>query len=274
MKGKKIIGAFLILTSLGFIGCDVKINVNDKHRDRGELKDINKDFKIDNVKKLKISISTANINVNLGDNDTLNINGKLYGGEENLVVRENGSDLSIEDKEFNDLSNKDINLDMSIFKNENNDDFENNKVNITIPKKYKENLNLTFGVGDIKLKDIDVKNLELQTGAGNIGINNIVFSSLDYNAGAGNLDMDLDKKCGDMNIKGGVGNIKIKLAEVGGNLDLQGGVGNTNISIPKNSPVRINASNGLGQVNVKAETSGEGKYVFDLTSGVGNISVK
>lgn len=274
MNGKKIIGIFLILTSLGFVGCGVRIGIDDNNNNRGELKDVDKDFKIDNVKNLNIAISAANVNVNLGDNDDLNINGKLCGGEENLVVRENGSDLSVEDKEFSDLSNQDINIDTSIFKNKDNNNFQNNKVNITIPKKYKENLNLTFGFGDIKIKDIEVKNLELRTGAGNIGINNIVFSSLDYKAGAGNLDMQLDKKCGSMDIKGGVGNIKIKLAEVGGNLDFKGGLGNTAISMPKNSPVRINTSNGLGQVNIKAETSGEGKYVFDLKSGVGNISVK
>ena len=76
-----------------------------------------------------------------------------------------------------------------------------------------------------------------------------------------------------MNINGGLGNLTINFAEVGGNLNYDGGMGETVISIPNNSPVKINTSTGVGSIDINAKTSGEDIYTFDLNIGVGSLTV-
>ena len=86
-------------------------------------------------------------------------------------------------------------------------------------------------------------------------------------------NIDLDEECGNIDIEGGVGKFDLKLSKVGGNLTYKGGVGEANITIPENAPVDIKSGTGLGDFKQTAKTSGEGKYIFDVKTGIGSITI-
>ncbi len=147
------------------------------------------------------------------------------------------------------------------------------EVTINIPKDFSKDLKLNGGAGNVSIKGIDIKKLNIEGGAGNLTLKDIVFQDLKLEQGVGNTTIDLSSKCGDMDIEGGVGNLSIDFAEVGGDLTYDGGVGKTVISIPNNSPVKIDTSTGVGSIDINAKTSGEDIYTFDLNVGVGNLTV-
>ena len=101
----------------------------------------------------------------------------------------------------------------------------------------------------------------------------IQFNKLYLESGVGDVELETKERTGDIDIKGGVGSVDVSLGDVNGNLTFQGGVGDTNISIPSNSPVSIKTDSGLGNANISAKTSGENKYIFDISIGIGEINI-
>ncbi|SHJ29272.1 Putative adhesin [Clostridium cavendishii DSM 21758] len=276
MRIKKVLSVLLVLSAVTLTGCDVHFDIGQNSKiskiSSKDIKEIDKSFKLNNVNDLRIAIGRSDVNIVLTDGDEIRVKGKIYDGNDNVISKQSGSTMTIEEKDLDygswdsewNFSDKDF----SFFRD------NNSEIDIEIPKAYKENIGFKFGAGDVKINDLEVKKIDFKADAGNVNIDNIIFNDLDIKCGAGNLDINLKKKNGNIDIKGGVGNTKITLKEVGGNLKIAGGVGNSTIDIPDNSPVDIKAAGGLGNTNISAKTSGENKYTFDIKAGVGNISVK
>lgn len=276
MRIKRVLSVLLVLSAVTFAGCDVHFDIGkgsgNKKFENKNIKEVDKSFKLSGVNDLKIAIGVSDVNVILTDGDEVKIKGKICDGNDNVISEQNGNTMTISEKNFNNNSwDSDWNITDNNFKFLGNNE---SKIDISIPKAYKDNIDFKFGAGNVKINDLQVKNISIKCGAGNLNVDNIVFNDFSCKCGAGNFDMSLNKKCGNIDIKGGVGNTKIDLSEVGGNFKLAGGVGNVTVKIPENSPVDIQATGGLGNTNISAKTSSEKKYIFNVTSGVGNVTVK
>ncbi|MBU3103131.1 DUF4097 family beta strand repeat-containing protein [Clostridium gasigenes] len=262
MKIKLTIMAVIIgVLALALTSCNIKFGVESRNENNNE-EVVNQSISIENIENIDISIGAANIYINEIDGNELTID---FIGESNLqkntTVKKSGDKIELKEEKYR-----------SEWKWRKSA-LEDRKVTIGIPSSYTKNLSLEYGVGNVIVTDINVSELNVEGGAGNLDIKNILFSSLDLEQGVGNTDIDLKEKCGDIKIQGGVGELTLRMSEVGGDLAYEGGVGETDIYIPDKSPVRIKTSSGLGDANINASTSGENTYEFDLSIGIGSLSV-
>jgi DUF4097 and DUF4098 domain-containing protein YvlB len=252
------------LNNLNNIG-NIYDGFNDNNNDNLTTyeEDISETIPMEGIKDIDISVHASNLTINSVDSSDFTI---ICKGSSSFVnkttIEKNGDILNI--KEHSVGSNINFNLINGT---------TSRQVTINIPKSFNKDINLNCGVGNVSINGINTDKLNIDGGAGNLTLKDIVFQNLDLTQGLGNTDIDLSKKCGDMNIKGGLGNLSIKFAEVGGDLNYDGGMGETVISIPNKSPVKINTSTGLGSIDINAKTSGEDIYTFDLNIGVGRLTV-
>lgn len=259
---KKIITiALLVLAMVTLSGCGLKFGMEDrKNNGKGET-NINKTISIEGINNIDISVGALEATISSYNGDEVKIVGSLGEYVDDLEVNTSGNTISIKDKIF-----------YSSFIGVNFGD-NTHSLDIMIPEKYMGDLKYAYGASSTKITDIKVDKLKIEGGAGELIADNIVFNNLDLNAGVGSTKLYLKEKCGDINAKGGVGEVYIDMREVGGNLIYDGGVGSAEIRIPVDSPVRINTKSGLGQSNIRARTSNEGTYTFDLNVGIGEIKV-
>ncbi|WP_346928130.1 DUF4097 family beta strand repeat-containing protein [Clostridium sp.] len=257
---------------LGNLGTDfldnldnVSNNFSDFNNDNLATYDenISKTIPMKNIEDMVISIHASNVTINSVDSSDFTITCKGSSSFVNkttidvigntLNIKEHGVDSDINLGFFNKSTSREI--------------------TINIPKDFNKDLKLNGGAGNMSINGISINKLNIEGGAGNLTLKDIVFQDLKLEQGVGNTTIDLSSKCGDIDIDGGVGNLSIAFAEVGGNLTYDGGVGKTVISIPNNSPVKLNTSTGVGSIDINAKTSGEDIYSFDLNVGVGNLTV-
>lgn len=225
--------------------------------------DLHKSIPAEGIKKLDISILASEVTIkSISGNDiTLDCTGSSN------IVKETTYDKS-RDTLF--IEEKGVN-------SSNFNGFGNNagrKVIIGIPESFNGDAIISCGAGNIVINDATFKSLVLKGGAGELTLSNIFFDTLSLEQGMGETGITLNEKCGDMNISGGIGEFYLKLAEVGGNLTYSGGIGEATIDIPDNSPVKILTKSGIGETNIFATTSGENTYTFDLSVGIGSLTVK
>jgi DUF4097 and DUF4098 domain-containing protein YvlB len=225
--------------------------------------DISKTIPMKNIEDIDIEVHASNVTINSVDGSDFTITCR---GSSSFVDKTTidviGNTLNIKEHGVNSPIN------LNFFNKS-----KSREVTINIPKDFNKDLKLNGGAGNVSIKGIDIKKLNIEGGAGNLTLKDIVFQDLKLKQGVGNTTIDLSSKCGDMDIEGGVGNLSIDFAEVGGDLTYDGGVGKTVISIPNNSPVKIDTSTGVGSIDINAKTSGEDIYTFDLNVGVGNLTV-
>lgn len=229
--------ALSLILVLSLSACSVRFEVRNKNNSKSnktyEVKDINKNVKLENENKIDISIGFGKINIVGYDGNEVIVTGKTNLNVDEINININKEGNSIEISDGNDLSNIDL------FKSNNIDV----KLMIKIPNNYSGDINLSYGAAEVELSNIDCNNLNIDGGAGELTINDIFFNKLDFNAG------------------------------VGGNLIYEGGVGSAKIKIPENSPVYFNTDSGIGETNINAITSSERTYEFNLSLGIGEIKV-
>lgn len=260
---KKIIIMTILIGTLATVltSCSIRFGIESRNN-TGNVENLSKSISIDNIENIDISIGAANITINEieGNEVTVDFIGKSNLSEKSIVESQNNT-IVIKEEQYKS----------GWFNGKNT--FADRKVTIGIPSNYINNLSLEYGAGNVNIDEININELDIECGAGNLNVSNIIFSSLDLEQGVGNTDINLSKKCGDIKIQGGVGNLSLRIAEVGGNLSCEGGVGDTKIYVPDQSPIKIKTSSGIGKSNINVNTSGENIYDFDLSIGVGNLSV-
>lgn len=243
--------ALLVLVAVGFSGCGIRVGIRKPSDNNKEVastsegsvsEDVNEALEITDSTRVKINISVAKLTIKSTDGDKLTVvsrGNEKYG---KIKVSSSGNKITIADEDRNvwpGISGPHGNV--------------NRTVVIEIPKTFKGDMDITSGVGATTIEDISFKKVTIDGGVGSIDINNITFE--------------------DLKLKQGVGAVHMTLNKIEGDLQYEGGVGAADITIPDNSPVNIKTQSGLGKCNVSAKTSSEGKYEFDLTSGIGEISV-
>jgi len=237
-----LVGAVIMAVSL--TACNVDIGFRNPNSSKNSNLDINETIDSDGIKSVEISVNIGDVKISPidGQNFTVVSEGRNDGSRP-IEIDKSGSTLSIKE----DSSIKNVNGFNNLHSN-------NRKINIGIPKDFIGDFKYTCGVGDSEIRDLNFKKAIFQGGVGNINIKEITFE--------------------DMRVSQGVGDVNLKIKEVKGDLTYEGGVGDGDITIPENSPVRFKTSSGLGDCRIMAKTSGEDKYLFRVTSGVGDITIE
>lgn len=222
--------------------------------------EINQIIDINDIGKIKIDIDIAEVEIYSTKYSQIHINGTLGSGSSGITVAGRGSDLNIREK-------------VSYIGMATLGFLERSHITIGIPEEFFGNLELNCGAGKTTVKDICVSFLQVGGGAGKVTIDNVKFNDLKIKVGVGETSVNLNNQCGNIKIDGGVGNVQVDLKEVGGDLKFKGGIGNTSIRIPEGAPVRFITSTGIGRCRIKAITSNENKYEFNLDAGIGEIKI-
>lgn len=289
MKKKTLLAiSALVLSATILAGCNIRFGINSRESKHNNLTDfienvttdglninnnsnntstasyseeIHKSISSEGIDNLDISILASEVTIKtIGGNDiTLDCTGTSNIIKETKFDKRRGT-IYIEEKGVNYFNMNGFN--------------PTRKVIIGIPESFKGNAIISCGAGTVSINDSSFKSLDLKGGIGELTISNIYFDNLTLKQGMGETNISLNNKCGDMDISGGMGEFYLSLSEVGGNLTYSGGMGEATIDLPDNAPVKIITDTGLGDTNISATTSGENTYIFDLSVGIGSLTVK
>lgn len=266
---KKYIGitVAIALTTL-LAGCGVKFGIESRNNwwnDRVTTDDssnnsesVNISEDITNINKLDIKIDVSNVKINYYDGLDIEISGKLSKYSRGVRTEKKSDTLIIIEESKN---NKNFTKDNS------------SNLVIDVPRNFNGDFEFNFGVGECKINDLELKDVKISNGVGELTLNEISFDKLDLSSGVGETTLETSKKTGNINIKGGIGETNISLGDINGDLKFEGGIGSATIKVPENAPINISSTAGLGEARIKAKTSNEGKYNFDISVGVGEVEV-
>ncbi len=264
---KLLILAIVGMVLISFAGCNTNSTTqttmsNQESEVLNENKLVDEKINLDNATDIDVEICAGKVSIKSYDGEEIKVTGELSEKSKSLDINKNGDEIKIiENRDKSKAFNMDVEENIS-------------KLDILVPSKFEGNLIFEQGAGTADIEEIKVKNLQISCGSVKSKCNNIKFDKLNLDLGAGVFALNLNEKCGDIEVNGGVGKLNIKMSEVGGNLKYEGGVGDIDITIPKNSPVKFLTEKGVAHCSINAKTSGEETYVFDLAVGVGSINVR
>lgn len=290
MKKKTLLAiSALVLSTTILAGCNIRFGINSRESKPNNLtefiesvttdglninnnsnnastasysEELHKSTSSEGIDNLDISILASEVTIKtIGGNDiTLDCTGTSNIVKETKFDKSRGT-IYIEEKGVNSFNMNGFNS-------------PTRKVIIGIPESFKGNAIISCGAGTVAINDSSFESLNLKGGMGELTISNVYFDKLTLKQGMGETSISLNKKCGDMDISGGMGEFYLSLSEVGGNLTYSGGMGEATIDLPDNAPVKIITDTGLGDTDISATTSGENTYIFDLSVGIGSLTVK
>ncbi|VYU22221.1 DUF4097 family beta strand repeat protein [Clostridium tertium] len=206
-----------------------------------------------------MKIDVSDVKVIYHDGSNVEITGELSSYSKGVDVNKSGSTFQIVEE-----AKKTGNLGVNDY----------SELLIKIPRSFNGDFKLDFGVGSFNVRDLVLNNVEINSGVGEVSLDEISFNKLDLESGVGSVSLVTKEKSGDIYIEGGVGEVNVELGDINGNLKFDGGIGSADIKVPVDAPIRINTKSGLGEANVSAKTSNEGKYTFDLNVGLGEVTVR
>lgn len=261
MKKKIISILSIILVGIFITGCTIEVGSSRKSSKKNGniVSDVNESISIEGVSNINIDIAVSQIDIYIVDGNEVKVErtckGDVYG---NLTVEKNNDTIDITEEEVKvDLSKMNI----------------NNYLKIGVPKDFNGDFNLKNGVGDCTIGDLNVNDVNIASGVGEMEINNFKCNNFYLEQGVGDSDINLVNSS-EVEITGGIGEMDLYMEAVGGNLTYEGGVGDAKIYIPTNSPVRFETTAGIGKCKISAKASGENTYIYDLTTGIGNLEIR
>ncbi|KNF07217.1 hypothetical protein CLPU_21c00350 [Gottschalkia purinilytica] len=201
------IGSILASGVLYFLGGNeiLKVRNNDKSINKTVIKE---EF-IDNIQTIKIKSSVSDIYLEYTDTDKLKLEliNPLKRSKEPLIIKNDGKKLNIDvNKIYIGMGNNNINVYSTL--------------NVYIPKKYKENIDIRSDVGKLN-GEYSGKNLDLRVDVGNIDleINEIKYGKISTDVGNINVkikeenDITFDLETDVGKIENMLKNIKINSKE-------------------------------------------------------------
>lgn len=251
-----------MLTSCGIsFGVDSRRSSNWSSDSSSSLtsEEVNLSEDISDINKITMKIDVSDLNVIYHDGSNVEITGELSSYSKGVDINKSGSTFEIVEE-----TTQSMNLGPNNY----------SELLIKIPRSFNGDLKLDFGVGSFNVSDLVLNNVEVKAGVGDVSLDGISFNSLDLESGVGSVSLVTKEKTGDIYISGGVGEVNVELGDINGNLKFDGGVGSADIKVPVDAPININSKSGLGDSNIKAKTSNEGKYTFDLEVGLGSVTVR
>lgn len=283
-----VVSALVLSTSI-LAGCSVRFGITSRENKHNNISDFinnltNNDFNMDTSNNSSYnSLYTEDLHKNISSEGVNKLDISILASEVTIKAIK-GTDITLDCTGSSNIVKEttfDKNSDTIYIQEEGETSFNLNgfntdsrKVIIGIPESFQGDAIISCGAGELIITDATFKSLVVYGGAGELTISDIIFDDLAIEQGMGETSITLNEKCGNMNISGGMGEFSLTLTEVGGNLTYSGGMGEAIIDIPHNAPVKLITDTGMGETNITATTSGENTYTFDISVGMGSLTVK
>lgn len=197
------------------------------------------------VRKLKLKLDAAVVNLCLGDEDTIYMEAANTG--KNFAWKQEGSTLLIRDNR----ARAEV-------------DPEALELNLYLPKKTFDEMEFEVGAGEFYAEKLDAASLDVELGAGAFSIDEaIVNNKAEFNVGIGELLVDYYQG-GNLDLDCGVGNLEIQVAGNYNdyNYEVECGIGSIELG--------DNAYSGLGQ---EQNINNQAAKQMEIDCGTGSIVV-
>lgn len=237
----------LILMALGLvlfiIGC-IWVKNTDMIKYQN-LTDINESYNAADIDRIELDMSVGDVRILQSEDDEIHINGKIP--EAMKITTENNTFKLYYDKQkqsgFHIVY---VDSDFITFLGS-----DNIKFSVSLPEKIYEQLNVSFGVGNLEVKDISCKNAELDFGIGDINGENIcVKDRVNVKMGIGELELN---KCllGKSKFDLGIGDVDFS-GYLGGDTDISCGIGSADFKLQnsENNKYNINKDMGISDFDI------------------------
>lgn len=252
-----IAGIVLLITGI-IVFCAID---RDKHF---RTKDYTKSFSSNDIDKLELNISCAELKIFKSEDDMIHIDAKNV--HESFTAEVNGSTLSTKEKK-----GKIFGISLPIVNTDNNDPY----IEISLPEKDYKSFHLDLGAGKTDVSGIDCGDFIVDCGAGKVTFTDVRCNTADIDCGAGDFTLD-DINCeGLLDIDGGTG--KIRVNGVLGGIDVDQGVGDFCFTGTMNGD--IDADGGVGKMEFRLTNPSSdfkkngGEYAMDIDTGIGSTNV-
>ncbi|TQS74094.1 DUF4097 domain-containing protein [Ornithinibacillus gellani] len=224
------------------------------------------------INRVAIDSEVANIHIKLSENDDIKV-------EWNGKIRE-----STNQDDMIDVTNKLGTLQVDIGKKKNNwfrfswNDwgFHRLYVDVYLPKKQYEQLQIENNVGRVTVSSIQVQQLHAITDVASLHINDTETESLTVKTDVGSVN--LRDVTGTQKVQTDVGSIDVQSASITNHLDLKSNVGSIKLILsqpPDHASIYANSE--VGRINIFGEKgnyiSSNEKYEVQIQTEVGSIEV-
>ena len=250
----------LIITGIILIGFATYLNNGNIPRFSANYDKKNYTVSINEIKDLDLNILDSDI-VLEENTSSDKIEVEYYTGIERKIV------LTHTDKKLSVKENKNtfgVDIDFSIFS-------KKQKITIKLPKSSNINIDSLNKIGDLIIKDLNIKHLTANSKIGNVYLTNISTLDTEIKLSTGDLKINNFKsENNSLKIKTATGNIKLNNISGINNLNIDNNTGDIDLSssIIKN----INISNNLGNITLNSLPN-ESTDNINLKTNTGDISL-
>ncbi|CAH2214209.1 DUF4097 family beta strand repeat-containing protein [Tepidibacter aestuarii] len=267
------IGFTIISLTGGFKG---NFNISYKNKETYNNLDQEKIEKIDTISQISIDILGCDINIIPEDRE--DVKAHFYGNatatfKPELETKINGKELLIFIKRPKSYSifNSDLKLDVSVPKNyKENIDIDSSSGNIKIQNELTlNNLFIDVSSANVSLKDLNIKNLKYDSSSGSLIGESIVTDSTFIDVSSGSVE--LNNFTGDLKGDSSSGTIEVDYNIFDNNIELDTSSGNVNIGLPDDSKFYLDAECSSGNIECDFPIVVRGKHEDNTLRGtVGN----
>ncbi|MCH1627536.1 DUF4097 family beta strand repeat-containing protein [Ferdinandcohnia quinoae] len=282
---KKIMyGAFIIIL-IGVLGLIITINTSGKKLFSFNTVEVHekKEFDAEDIKNILIKSSSVDVNVIPTDGD------KVIAELKGKASKNNKDTYKLEIDEDHDTL--EINVDrkekfeISIF------NFTSVDLNVEVPQKVYDSLEINTSSGDINTEDLEAKNLSIEANSGNIEAlggkiettlmietssgditaNDFTANAIEVSANSGNIEVNdnqaekitletssgdiecFDQTANELKTEAASGNIEIDGKEVTGNINAESSSGDIELEFTTVSSIEVDYKSSSGDGKVKIE---------------------
>ena len=254
-----------IIMGIVFVSDILNNNYSDKNeniKDTEVIADYEEEFKIDEIKELKIKLDISKLKIEKGD--------KLSVVGYNLY-----EECEFEVKEDTLVISEDIKRKIKIF-----EDGKTPNITLYVPENFEfNNVVINSGVGITNIEFLNTKKLDITFGTGNFNLNNINSNETKIKGGVGSLKI-VNSNLGNLDFKAGVGDSKLE-CKINNGSKIESGVGNILLNlINEKDNYCYYIEKGLGNITINGKTMENGTFgdkeagiYIKIIGGIGNIKI-
>ena len=250
----------LIITGIILIGFATYLNNGNIPRFSANYDKKNYTISADNIKNLDLNILDSNISIE-ENTSSGNIEIEYYTGIEREIL------ITHTDKKLSIKENKNtfgVDIDFSIFS-------KKQEIKIKIPTSSSIDVHSLNKIGDLIIKDLNIKHLTANSKIGNVYLTNVSTLDTEIKLSTGDLKINNFKsENNSLKIKTATGNIKLNNISGISNLNIDNNTGDIDLS--SSTIKNINISNKLGNITIN-NLPNESTDNINLETNTGDISL-
>ena len=250
----------LIITGIILIGFATYLNNGNIPRFSANYEKKNYTISADNIKNLDLNILDSNISIE-ENTSSGNIEIEYYTGIEREIL------ITHTDKKLSIKENKNtfgVDIDFSIFS-------KKQEIKIKIPTSSSIDVHSLNKIGNLIIKDLNIKHLTANSKIGNVYLTNVSTLDTEIKLSTGDLKINNFKsENNSLKIKTATGNIKLNNISGISNLNIDNNTGDIDLS--SSTIKNINISNKLGNITIN-NLPNESTDNINLETNTGDISL-